>query len=197
LSEEYLFSDESIIYSDSHIFLKSEEEKERIAHKTLIKQIDQELNNIDIDLTELKIIKSKEYYVICDELIHNLLTYLRSNFSNEYPFGWPNIERHLVNNVVIAENIKEEIVENTITLKTQKDKIRLVFELGIIEALVTKFPDLKGNGHKISKVLANLLDLNYSSIQPIVRVLLNDTINDKNYPKITKSIKDYISSLEK
>lgn len=195
-SDQYLFSDESIIYSGSHIFLKSDEEKKRIAHNTLIKQIDQELNAIDIDLTELKILKPKEYELICKDLIPELLNNLKSKFIEIYIFGWPNIEKHILSDVSNSDNQEQDTKENDIILKTQKEKIRLAYELGLIDALITKFPDLNGNGLKISKALAPLLNIHHTSIQPIIRVLLTDDVEHKNYPKLSKSIKDFISSLE-
>ena len=83
-----------------------------------------------------------------------------------------------------------------IELTTQKEQIRLFYELGVIEFLQNKYPaTLKGNNNQISKLISQILKLEQPNIQPTVNALLTNTASNKNYPKETKKTKAIIDQL--
>jgi hypothetical protein len=115
----------------------------------------------------------------------------------------------ILNNIPIFEPFFEkfktsEIIEESIDvskdlpeieLTTQKEQIRLLYELGVIEFLQNKYPaTLNGNNNQISKLISQILRLEQTTIQPTVNALLNNNMN-KNYPKESKSIKAIIDKL--
>lgn len=103
-------------------------------------------------------------------------------------------------------NVNNPSEENEITnlpeleLSTQKDQIRLLYELGVIEFLQDKYEEsLKNNINQTAHLLAQILNLNRGSVQPTLNALLTDNSNNRNYPKKTNAIKaiiDKLNSLE-
>lgn len=68
-------------------------------------------------------------------------------------------------------------------LKTQKEQIRLLFDLGVIHFLADKYPArLKDNNNQMAELLGKILKLERSSIQPTINALLKDDASNKNYP---------------
>jgi len=96
--------------------------------------------------------------------------------------------------VIKAINENNDLPE--IELKTQKEQIRLLHELGIIDFLIGKYPaTLKGNNNQVSDLLSKVLKLTTKNIQPTVNALLTDNIKSKNYPNKTSSINAIIDKL--
>lgn len=102
---------------------------------------------------------------------------------------------------LIEGNVKDKIVDRdkedlpSVELKTQKEQIRLLYDLGIIDFLIKKYPNtLKNNNSQIAILISKVLKQNKTSIQPSLSALLNDTVN-KNYPKQTESIKSILDKL--
>jgi len=84
-----------------------------------------------------------------------------------------------------------------IELTTQKEQIRLLYDLGVIEFLQNKYPaTLKDNNNQTSKLLSQILKEKHTSIQPTVNHLLNNNAGDKNYPKETIKTKSIIDLLK-
>ncbi len=82
-----------------------------------------------------------------------------------------------------------------IELKTQKEQIRLLYDLGVIDFLQKEFEEtLKGNVYQTADLLAKILKLKQNSIQPTLNALLSDNVN-KNYPKETARTKAIIDQL--
>lgn len=198
-SDNYLFGSESILYENELIKYKKEVEKEAIAFSTFRNQIDQELNIIDIELIELKISKPFEYDTICTELIPELIATLDNLYSKYYPFGWGNIEKHLNNPTNSIKHKTEINPPSEIEILKQKDKVRLIYELGIIKHLENEYPYIKGNAQRITHLLMQFLDIQESSLQPIVNALNTENTSNKNYPQLTQLVKSVINkyTLEK
>lgn len=199
LSDNYLFTNEYTIYEGVEINKKSDDEKLNIAISTMLQQIKQELNIIDIELFDLRITKPTEYKIICVELIPDLISTLKQKYSKYSPFGWENIEKHYENKIVNINQDLEISTHNEIELVKQKDKVALINALGIIELLEKKYPYIKGNGQRTTKLLMQFLDIQESSLQPIINALLNNTTTNKNYPKLTQTVQSVINkyTLEK
>lgn len=84
-----------------------------------------------------------------------------------------------------------------IDIKTQKEQIRLLYELGIIDFLQSRYPaTLKVNNNQVADLLGKILKHKKVSIQPTVNALLTDNKNDKNYPKISTNIIAIIAKLD-
>jgi hypothetical protein len=108
------------------------------------------------------------------------------------------------NYLIVLEKRKELTsqieIENTkklpeIELKTQKEQIGLLYELGVIGFLQDKYSNtLKGNNNQTAKLIAQILKLERSSIQPTVNALLNNN-TDKNSLKESNKIKAIIDLL--
>lgn len=99
------------------------------------------------------------------------------------------------------EELKTEIIELPyLELKTQKDQIRLLYDLGVIDFLQNNYKStLKNNNNQTAHLLAQILKLSKGSIQPTINALLNDDPSSKNYPKEsneTKGIIDKLNSAE-
>jgi len=83
-----------------------------------------------------------------------------------------------------------------IDLTTQKEQIRLLYDLGVINFLVKKYPKtLKNNNSQFAILISKILKENNTSIQPSLSALLNDNGN-KNYPKETKRTKAIMDKLK-
>jgi hypothetical protein len=83
-----------------------------------------------------------------------------------------------------------------IDLTTQKEQIRILYELGIIEHLQNKYKNsLKGSINQTANLISKFLKLERSSVQPTLNALLNDDAKNKNYPKMTQSVKSIIDKL--
>ena len=70
-----------------------------------------------------------------------------------------------------------------IDLTTQKEQIRLIYDLGIIDFLQNKYPKtLNNNNSQVAHLVSKILKLKYISVQPSINELLSDKVG-KNYPK--------------
>ena len=94
----------------------------------------------------------------------------------------------------ISDNNKNDLPD--IELKTQKEQIRLLYELGIIDFLQNKYPNsLKNNNNQTADLISKFLKIDRSSVQPTLNALLIDSASNKNYPKITSSINSILAKL--
>jgi len=98
------------------------------------------------------------------------------------------------------ENAPNPLIEKDVVpdveIKTQKEQVRLLYDLGVIDFLKEKYPNtLRNSENQVSKLVSKIINANNSSIQPTVNALLSDTVN-KNYPKQTNSIKSIIDKLD-
>ena len=107
--------------------------------------------------------------------------------------------------LITIEEEKRETIDNTknlpeIELKTQKEQIGLLYELGIIEYLQNKYKaTLKGNNNQTAKLISQILRLQHNSIQPTVNALLNKNTASQNSLKESNKIKaiiDFLNSNE-
>lgn len=83
-----------------------------------------------------------------------------------------------------------------IDLTSQKEQIRLMFDLGIIKHLQSEYPHLKSSNNLTSNLISKILKLKNSSIQPSINDLLNNNNVTKNYPKETLKTKAIIDKLK-
>ncbi len=82
-----------------------------------------------------------------------------------------------------------------IDLTTQKEQIRLIYDLGIIDFLQNKYPKtLNNNNSQVAHLVSKILKLKYISVQPSINELLSDKVG-KNYPKETSKTKAIIDKL--
>ncbi len=163
----------------------------------LLNQIKEEYQFVGDKVNFLK----KKLNIIDDEisnLIRNKNKELQKfNWSILF-LAWNEIKEYCV--LEQAQSNKTLEIQTTdlpeIELTTQKEQIRLLYELGVIEFLQNKYPaTLKGNNNQISKLISQILRLEQSSIQPTVNALLTDTASSRNYPKETKKTKAIIDQL--
>lgn len=95
----------------------------------------------------------------------------------------------------------EEKQPNEVTLlETSKkfsipEKIRLMQELGIIDNLKTKYPELKPAD--FARLLHYFIDERDSNIKPVITALLNNNSSDRNYPKKSARIDSVLITLDK
>lgn len=109
--------------------------------------------------------------------------------------GWVNEKKALM-----IQSIPKEIDTSNdlpeIDLSTQREQIRLLYELGVIDFLQSKFPaSLKDNNNQTAHLISQFLKLNRVSVQPTLNALLNDNSGDRNYPKKTKNVIAIIDQL--
>ena len=110
--------------------------------------------------------------------------------SIEIPKLTVNIENDFSHKTKEAEKELPEI-----ELTTQKEQIRLLYDLGVIEFLQDKFKaTLENNSNQTAKLLSQILKLQQTSISPTISSLLNNNVN-KNYPKETQKTKLIIDTL--
>lgn len=83
-----------------------------------------------------------------------------------------------------------------IMLKTQTEQIRLLYDLGVIHFLRGKYDKALTNNNQTAKLIAQILKLNSTSVQPTVNALINDDAISKHYPKKTPLTKAIIDKLE-
>jgi hypothetical protein len=158
--------------------------------------IDRQLNIIDIELWDLKIKNPSHYEIICKELIPDLLSTLNFRYSKYYPLGWWEIEKHN-QSMELKEDSIEEVELPEIELKRIKDKIAMLIELGIIDHLINKYPYVKGNALRLTKLLSPFLGIEVNSLKKIINAFVSGTgkIQSTNYPKITDKVKNEIDKL--
>jgi hypothetical protein len=95
------------------------------------------------------------------------------------------------NEFLTIQEVKNELPE--IDLKTLNEKIILLYELGIIDFLIKKYPNtLKGNNNQVAELLSKIIG---GKLQPSVNALLTDNRTNKNYPKLTNKVKAIVDSL--
>jgi len=84
-----------------------------------------------------------------------------------------------------------------IDLKFDKEQIRFMYDLGIIEFLIGKYPStLKGNQNQVAVLLSQILKHKRGSAQPTINALFTNATKDKDYPKTTPRIKKIIDHLD-
>jgi hypothetical protein len=190
---------DNYLFKETFYDLFTYSEKQDIAISTMRKQIDKELNIIDIELFELKITKPSEYSIICNELIPDLILILKSKYSENYHLCWKKIEKYSEQKIITINPDSEQNTQNENEIVKQKDKVALLKELGILDLLQERYPYLKKNGQRTTKLLMEFLDIPYTSLQPIINALFNETTSNKNYPKLTPKVQNVINkyTLEK
>ena len=97
------------------------------------------------------------------------------------------------------EEEQNEVVLDEVVFKTNKEQIRLLYDLGVIKFLKDSYPSSMQSTNALAKLLASILRQQSTSIQPTLNALLSDSVN-KNYPKEssrTKSIIDQLNANER
>lgn len=108
---------------------------------------------------------------------------------------WIDKEENLLSTPIISSEESKSIIPE-IDLNTQKEQIRLLYDLGIIDFLVNKYPStLKNNNNQVSKLISKFLKIPETSTQPTINALLNDNSTSDKYPKETSNTKTIIATL--
>lgn len=152
---------------------------------------------------EPEVIKSKTY----DTQLTNELMFNNGKSWGEVYNAWEIV----LNNVTVFKPLfdevslsfhqdiadqEEEIEIPPIELKTQKEQIRLLYELGVIDFLREKYPNkLNSSNNQIAVLLSQILKLERTSVQPTLNALLSNNSSNKNYPKETEKTKAIIRDL--
>ena len=81
-------------------------------------------------------------------------------------------------------------------LKFNAQKVRLLYELGVLKFLQDRY---KLNNYKLSRLVKTLLgkDVNIDSISPMVNSIMNDISTSKSYPMYNSKVKSIIDELKK
>jgi hypothetical protein len=151
----------------------------------------------------------KEYYRLSNKFkmthVFNV-EYCHTFMKMDYFFHIDNWFNDVVLNVIeppvnvsdSIETVSEEIPELfEIELKTQKEQLRLLYDLGVIEFLQNKYPaSLKDVPNKVAILLSSILKLQRQNIQPTVNALLSGNANSKNYPCKTSRTNLIIKTLD-
>lgn len=176
----------------------------------IYKLIESKLILLDSALINLKIQDESKYYKLGDIVI-NLDKEIEEYYTLKeqiapYPTTVPQIIKKHVEDLKKFPNaakksneLNEDNEESEIEIKKQKDKVRLLHELGIIDQLEIKYPYIKGNGQRITKLIMHFLDIKETSLQPIINALIHNNESDKNFPHLKQTVKNVINkyTLEK
>jgi len=109
---------------------------------------------------------------------------------------------------LMLERIQNPSIQSTTTeaelpeidLRTQREQIRLMYDLGLLHFLKQKYPNALRSNNKLAELIGKILKLERSTIVSTVNAIMNETTTDRNYPKQTantNSIIDYVNSYEK
>jgi hypothetical protein len=83
-----------------------------------------------------------------------------------------------------------------VELTKQKEQIRLLHELGVIEFLIDRYPNsLKNSKNQTAQLIARILRVGGTSVQPTLNALLNDDASSDKYPKLSTSVNLIIKAL--
>lgn len=173
--------------------------------------IKKNLEYLDAALINLKIENEDKYYKLKD-IILELDSRIKLIYSEEvssFPSPPPNtIKKHikslndhqpfLISGIEQSTNKdQKETPEDSdlpeIELKTIPERVRLLIELGVIDFLENKYPNLKGNKKKMTELLMQFMNVKYGSLQPIVNAKDYDDENHLKKPKLTKKVQNVIN----
>lgn len=70
-------------------------------------------------------------------------------------------------------------------LRTQKDQIRLLYDLGVLKYLRDKYPNSLKSNNQLAELIGKVLKLGQTSIVPTINALMNENFSDKNYASKT------------
>jgi hypothetical protein len=98
-----------------------------------------------------------------------------------------------------SQPIQSEVMPDVpeIELKTQKEQIRLLYDLGVIDFLQSKFPSLKNNNQATAHLLSQILKMkpDNKSIQPNLNALLTENFASDKYISESANTKAIITRL--
>lgn len=90
---------------------------------------------------------------------------------------------------------QDEYLLPEIELKTQKEQIRLLHDLGILDYLTDKYPNTLGKSkNQLATLVGQILKLERASIQPTINALYSKDYS-KNHPSETPKTKAIIANL--
>ena len=121
-------------------------------------------------------------------VLEKLLTY--SNYKSIDSI----FESNNLSNEDLKENTESSIFPE-IDLTTQKESLRLLYDLGVLDFLKTKYPQTFRSNHQLSNLLEKILQIKKDSLQGSTNDLLNENTGSKNYPKESKKTKSIMDSL--
>jgi hypothetical protein len=163
---------------------------EHISITKMYDQIEQKLKVIDVELTLMKMSNSSYYDFICKELLPNLTNNIQSKYSGYANVIPSQLVEHLSQNQNIDSSSKhtesksnQEMVEiESDKVKLQrKYKIRLMYELGLLEYLQNNFRQCKNNDSEIARILCLLIDeFKPSTIQPYINDVFKHGLSNTN-----------------
>jgi len=98
------------------------------------------------------------------------------------------------NKRVINEDLKVVDVLPSIELESIKEQVRLLYDLGVVDFLIDKYPTSFKNIAELSRVLSTVLDKNQQAVySPLNALISNNT--GKNFPSQSPKIKALIDTL--
>jgi hypothetical protein len=159
---------------------------------------------------EVKYFKLKEIILALDEKIKLIYSKVVSSYPSPPPqiinkhVAYLQIFQHVPKSSNIqpkefSENIPTEVKEEDelpeFELTRIKDKMAIMIDLGIIDHLIIKYPYLKNNGLRLTKLLSQFLNIEVNSLKKIINAFVTDAKNSTDYPKITDKVKNVIDKL--
>jgi len=169
--------------------------KSKIKHIVLVDQNTIIINHLKSELK--KSLNSVEEFKIkydmhkSEVLLKNRWFLELGNIMDEYA-EWFN---EITDSLIISKSSSNASDLPEIDLTTQKEQIRLIYDLGIIDFLQKKYPKtLNNKKSQVAQLISKILKLKYGSVQPSINELLSDKVG-KNYPKETPKTKAIIDKL--
>jgi hypothetical protein len=145
-------------------------------------------NHID----ELKKLTKNEVYAQINESSIYYDEFIFFNQLIEDYSSW--YTENIIKKESVLKNKESEIID-FIDLKTQKEQIRLLYDLGIIHFLKDKYPKSTKVDNALAGLIASILRVQKTSIYSSLSYLLKDDASNKNYPKQTERTKEIIRLL--
>lgn len=191
------------IYSEKYQLLLNDGQKnshwamlESIAIIEMYKQIEMLLDSIDVELTILEMENPKKHEYISKELLSELLVKIQEKYTS-YKGKSPHqicthINKYNNNGNTNTENLNYQDLasyENEHQQLQKKQRIAILYQLGILQFLKDTYPKCKKNESEIARIVCKFSsDFKQETIQSYIHNFMNhglDNKNDKNLDTIS------------
>jgi len=172
-------------------------------HDRIDKLLEMNLTHLDISLSNLKIEDEEKYFkfkdIICrlDNDIEEF--YKIKEVDSPFPVSPPNTIKSHVRDLQVFQFVNKSSNNQTMELKedsieevgqkedldfNKKDRIKLLYELGILKFLIDKFPKCKNNESEVARIICKISpDFKKETIQSYINDILTsglDKTKDKD-----------------